>query len=74
MISTSIPDWLEVILIALGVSVVIAFFYTIPTWLLWNWLMPDIFGLPKITIWAAGGLTLLSTILFKSSASSGRKR
>jgi len=33
--------------------------------LLWNWLMPDIFGLKVITYWQAWGLFLLSTLLFK---------
>ena len=33
--------------------------------LLWNWLMPDIFGLKLITYWQAWGLLLLSSILFK---------
>lgn len=31
---------------------------------LWNWLMPVIFGLPAITIFQAFGLLLLSKILF----------
>ena len=38
-----------------------------PLMLLWNWLMPVIFGLPEITFWQAIGLNLLSTILFKST-------
>jgi len=33
---------------------------------LWNWLMPDIFGLTKITFWQAWGLVVLAHILFKS--------
>lgn len=33
---------------------------------LWNWLMPDIFGLTTITFWQAWGLLVLSHILFKS--------
>ena len=33
---------------------------------LWNWLMPEIFGLIKITFWQAWGLVVLSHILFKS--------
>jgi hypothetical protein len=33
---------------------------------LWNWLMPTIFGLTKITFWQAWGLVVLSHILFKS--------
>jgi hypothetical protein len=32
---------------------------------LWNWLMPDIFGLPELGYWQAWGLLILSTILFK---------
>lgn len=36
---------------------------------LWNWLMPDIFGLPQITYWQGWGLLLLSCILFKNIGS-----
>lgn len=32
--------------------------------LLWNWLMPAIFGLPCITFWQAFGLLALCKILF----------
>jgi magnesium-transporting ATPase (P-type) len=49
--------------------------------LLWNWLMPYIFGLPTLDYWQAWGLLILCSILFKgigsSSGSSGsteRKR
>lgn len=31
---------------------------------LWNWLMPPIFGLITLTYWQAGGLLLLSKLLF----------
>ncbi len=31
---------------------------------LWNWLMPDVFGLRQITYWQAFGLLLLAKILF----------
>jgi hypothetical protein len=33
--------------------------------LLWNWLMPVIFGLKTLTFWQAGGLLVLTSILFK---------
>lgn len=36
-----------------------------PFQLLWNWLMPTIFGLTKITILQAGGLLFLSGFIFK---------
>jgi hypothetical protein len=32
--------------------------------LLWNWLMPALFGLPAVTFWQALGLLVLSWILF----------
>lgn len=32
--------------------------------LLWNWLMPELFGLPQITFWQSAGLLLLCKILF----------
>lgn len=31
---------------------------------LWNWLMPDLFGLQTISFWQATGLLLLCKILF----------
>lgn len=33
--------------------------------LLWNWLMPSIFSLPKINLWQGLGLYMLSSALFK---------
>jgi hypothetical protein len=45
---------------------VIAFFFGFVVVWLWNWLMPDIFGLTKITFWQAWGLVVLTHILFKS--------
>jgi hypothetical protein len=39
--------------------------------LLWNWLMPEIFGLKQLTYWQAWGLLILSSILFKDFPSGG---
>ena len=50
-------------IIGLVALVVIALGF--PLMIVWNWLMPSIFGLPEITFWQAIGLNLLSTILFK---------
>lgn len=38
---------------------------------LWNWLMPDIFGVPPITYWQAVGLFILLKILLGGCGSSG---
>jgi len=54
---------LEVIALIVWVSFLLA----LPTMLLWNWLMPGIFGLVEIGYWQAMGLNLLSSILFKSA-------
>jgi len=59
--------------IALGI--VLAFVFGWVVMLLWNWLMPAIFGLPVISYWQGWGLVLLSQILLKGgwrSTGSGR--
>lgn len=38
---------------------------------LWNWLMPDLFGLPEVSIWQAYGILVLSRILFGGFPSGG---
>lgn len=53
--------------VALGIGALFLF-GLIVMWL-WNWLMPDIFGLPEINYWKAWGLLLLSCILFKDFGS-----
>jgi hypothetical protein len=50
--------------VALGVLV--AFLLGWVVMLLWNWLMPSIFGLPFIGFWKAWGLVILAHILFKA--------
>jgi len=42
----------------------LSFVFALPTLLLWNWLMPYIFGLPEIGFGQAAGLLLLSGIVF----------
>ena len=64
---------MEKFLIVLGgvfLIVLIGLLLAFPTMLLWNWLMPLIFGLIKINFWQALGLNVLSSILFKPSSSS----
>lgn len=56
----------------IGYIVVIAAVLALPIWLLWNWLMPGIFGLPQINILQALGLSLLSGCLFGGKTSKSR--
>jgi hypothetical protein len=51
----------------LGIGLLFLFGWVVM--LLWNWLMPDIFGLKRLTYWQAWGLLILSHILFKSFGS-----
>jgi hypothetical protein len=44
--------------------IVAIFFFAWITYLLWNWLVPVLFGGPIITYWQALGLLVLTKILF----------
>lgn len=49
----------------LGIGLLFLFGWVVM--LLWNWLMPELFGLTTVTYWQAWGLLLLSCILFKGN-------
>jgi hypothetical protein len=77
----SIPQKVLVVIgfVILGGGLLFLFGYVVM--LLWNWLMPDIFGLKTLTYWKAWGLLALSCILFgriggggSKTSSSDRKR
>ena len=41
-----------------------AFIFGYFVMLLWNWLMPELFGLATITFWKAAGIVLLARLVF----------
>jgi hypothetical protein len=45
-------------------AVFFAFLFGLVVKVLWNWLMPGLFGLKAITFWQAFGIVLLAKILF----------
>jgi hypothetical protein len=53
------------ILFAIGGIGLLALFGLV-VMLLWNWLMPEIFGLKQLSYWQAWGLLVLCSILFKN--------
>jgi len=60
---------MQILVVGVWMVIVTAIFaaaLSIPTWLLWNWLVPDIFGLPKVTLLQSFGLLLLSGFIFGS--------
>ncbi len=61
---------LEKVAIIIGLIVLLGLLFTLPVMWLWNWLMPDLFGLSTITFWQAFGLSILARILFQPSGKS----
>ena len=61
-----------VVLWMFPIILITALIVALPTMWLWNWLMPDLFGLRTIDFWQALGINILSGILFKSSSSSSK--
>ena len=61
------------ILLVIGLLILAVLLFGGPLMILWDWLMPTLFGLPEITFWQACGLQLLATILFKSTTLTDKK-
>jgi hypothetical protein len=53
-------------LTAIATVIVLGFLTGLFVELLWNWLVPEIFGLPRSGFWQAWGLLVLSGMLFGS--------
>ena len=58
-----ISPTLGIIIMGIGVFLGVGLFLSIPLCLLWNWLMPTIFGLPTLNILETFGLTVLISLL-----------
>ena len=56
-------------LLAIGAILIVVLIIGLPVMFLWNWLMPLIFGLTKISFLQALGLSLLCNMLFNLGAS-----
>ncbi len=69
-----------VVVVILAIGLVFLMGYAVQY--LWNWLMPELFGLPTIGYWKAIGILVLSKIIFgfgggshkKSNAKAGTKK
>ncbi len=58
-----ISPTISVVLIGFVIFFTLGMLLSIPTCLLWNWLMPYIFGLPKLTLLESFGLSILISLL-----------
>ena len=61
-------------LAGVGFAVLFALLFGLVVKVLWNWLMPAIFGLGLITFWQAFGIVLLAKLLFGGFGHSHRNR
>ena len=60
---------IEALLLVLGLLILSSILLAIPTMVLWNYVIPSVFGLTRISLFQAMALNILCGILFKSSAS-----
>ena len=65
--------WIFIAPIALFAMVAIAFIGGTIVQLLWNWLLPSLFGWRQITFWEALGLLVLCRILFGRTGRMGSR-
>jgi hypothetical protein len=63
-----IAAFITAVAFLVGLSLIMA----VPTMLLWDWLMPELFGLKTITLFQAWGLNFLCGMLFKSHNSTSK--
>jgi hypothetical protein len=60
-----IPNGIGLLFITAFFILVGALLYALPVWLIWNYLMPRLFGLPSLSIIDAFLLNILVGILFR---------
>ena len=64
---------LTMLITAITVFFTVGLVLSIPLCLLWNWLMPYIFGLPTINVLQSFGLTILISLLSPRKIDIGKK-
>ena len=63
----SLMEFVGLLVVVFLLVVLITAILALPLMILWNWLMPMIFGLTKLTWLESWGLMFLCSFLFKSS-------
>ena len=60
------------IVVGIIIVIVVSLLFAFPTMLLWNQLMPEIFGLQEIGFWQSLGLVLLARFIFGEPSNSSK--
>jgi hypothetical protein len=58
------------VFVGLILGLLYSVFFAFPVMWLWNWLMPEIFGLKLITFWQSLGICFLTGLLFRGNTNS----
>jgi hypothetical protein len=66
--------WLLMIPVGIAAVVLFTFIGGTAVQLLWNWLMPRLFGWPELTFWQALGMLALCRILFGGVGGRGHRK
>ena len=70
----SIPEKVVIVIGFIILGIGLLFLFGLVVMALWNWLMPEIFGLKTLTYWQAWGVLALSCILFGKIGGSGSSK
>jgi len=73
-VAKRIAKWIAISIAAIIAITIFIFLGGKIVQLLWNWLMPMLFGLREVTFWQAVGLLALSRILFGGFGRGGGQR
>lgn len=68
-VGTYVGSILAILVIVFGVGII----FSLPVMWCWNFLMPEIFGLEKISLFQSWVMLLLSGFLFKSTSITNSK-
>ena len=68
----SLGEILSIALLAVFVFFIASLIIAVPVWLLWNGLVPVIFGVTKISLLLAWGISFLANLLFKPGSVSDK--
>ncbi len=71
--SKGLPVIIGWVIIGIIGATAFAFLFGYFVMLLWNWIMPDLFGLATISYWKAAGIVLLARLIFGSFGNHNHK-
>lgn len=69
-----VASWLTAAIYVIGHSAITGIVVVLPTFLVWNWVMPAVFELPRISIFQAWGLIFLSGLFLRTRVSFAGER